>query len=56
MEPELPTDSPLPQPREGWRRQSPTVSLPEVHGSIPMPVAVCIAALNVWLLYQTVIG
>jgi len=31
-EPELPAI-----PRRGWRRESPSVSLPEVHGSIPIP-------------------
>jgi manganese transport protein len=30
-------DSASPPVRRGWRRESPSVSLPEVHGSIPIP-------------------
>jgi manganese transport protein len=37
MNPDLPPEPPLPQARNGWRRESTTVSLPEVHGSIPVP-------------------
>ena len=37
MNPDLPPEPTLPQARHGWRRESTTVSLPEVHGSIPVP-------------------
>ena len=37
MNPDLPPEPPVPQARHGWRRESTTVSLPEVHGSIPVP-------------------
>jgi manganese transport protein len=37
MEPDIPPESVLPPRADGWRRPSSTVSLPEVHGSIPVP-------------------
>jgi manganese transport protein len=36
-EPEVPPPSVMPAAVDGWRRRSSTVSLPEVHGTIPVP-------------------
>ncbi|MGB2718079.1 MAG: Nramp family divalent metal transporter [Vicinamibacterales bacterium] len=36
-QPDSPPESVLPPPNDGWRRRSSTVSLPEVHGTVPVP-------------------
>ena len=36
--PPIPPPTPAPPPDRGWRQRAGTVSLPEVHGSVPVPV------------------